>query len=57
MRDIFATPGTAVGVQLAIAEAMLALDGAQPGGRADALLNESNCPVEVATFLQRHIKR
>ena len=57
MRDIFATPGVAAGVQLAIAEAMLDLDGREPGGRAAALEYESNCAVSVATYLQRHIKR
>lgn len=57
MRDIFATPGVASGVQLAIAEAMLDLDGWESGGRAAALEHESNCPVAVATYLQRHIKR
>lgn len=57
MRDIFVTPGTALGVRLAIAEATLALDGDQPGGRADALEHEPTCPVEVATYLQKHINR
>jgi hypothetical protein len=57
MRDIFATPGVAAGVQLAIAEAMLDLDGREPGGRAAALEYESTCPVSVATYLQRHINR
>lgn len=55
MRRIFATPEVAVGVQLAIAEAMVDLDGAEPGGRAAALENEANCPVEVTTYLQRRI--
>src|SRR5450755_851642 len=44
MREIFATPGVAVGVQLAIAETMVDLDGAEPGGRAAALESEANCP-------------
>jgi hypothetical protein len=57
MRDMFATPGIAVGVQLAIAEVMVDLDGAEPGGRAAALEHEGNCPAAVATYLQRHIKR
>ena len=57
MRDIFVTPGTALGIRLAIAEATLALDGNQPGGRADALEHEPACPVEVATYLQKHINR
>jgi len=57
MRDIFAAPAVVSGVQLAIAEAMLDLDGREPGGRAAALEHESNCPVAVATYLQRHIKR
>ncbi len=57
MRDIFVTPGTALGIRLAIAEATLALDGNQPGGRADALEHEPVCPVEVATFLQKYINR
>lgn len=57
MRDIFATPGVAPGVQLAIAEATLDLDGPEPGGRAAALEHESNCPVTVATYLQRNIRR
>ena len=57
MRDIFSTPGVAAGLQLAIAEAVLDLDGAEPGGRAAALEQESNCPIAVATYLQKHIKR
>jgi len=57
MRNIFSTPGVAPGVQLAIAEAMLDLDGPEPGGRAAALEQEANCPVTVATYLQRNIRR
>ena len=57
MRDIFAAPDVAPGVQLAIAEAMLDLDGQEPGGRAAALEHESNCPPAVATFLQKKIRR
>jgi hypothetical protein len=57
MRDIFATPGVAVGVQLAIAEVMLKLDGTEQGGRAAALEHEANCPIEVATYLQRNIAK
>lgn len=57
MRDIFADPGVAPGVQLAIAEAMLDLDGPEQGGRAAALEHESNCPPAVATYLQKNIRR
>lgn len=57
MREIFATPGVAASLQLAIAEAVLDLDGAEPGGRASALEQEGNCPVVVATYLQKHIRR
>jgi hypothetical protein len=57
MRNVFVSPGTATGVRLAIAEAMLDLDGDQPGGRADALVHEPACPVEVATYLQKCVNR
>jgi hypothetical protein len=57
MREIFATPGVAVGVQLAIAEVMVDLDGAELGGRAAALESETNCSVEAATYLQRRIRK
>jgi hypothetical protein len=52
MGEIFATPGVAVGVQMAIAEVMLKLDGTEPDGRAAALEHVANCPIEVATYLQ-----
>ena len=52
MGEIFATPGVAVGVQMAIAEVMLKLDGTEKDGRAAALEHEANCPIEVATYLQ-----
>jgi hypothetical protein len=57
MREIFATSGVAKGVQLAIAEVMLKLDGTEPDGRAAALEHEANCPIEVATYLQRKITK
>jgi hypothetical protein len=57
MRTLFLSTRIAVGVQLAIAQAMVELDGAEPGGRAAALENEANCPVQVTTYLQKHIRQ
>jgi hypothetical protein len=51
MEDIFGRADTALGVQLAIAEAFLVNDHRYPGGRASRLKDRKDCPPEVVTYI------
>jgi hypothetical protein len=50
MEGIFGRDDTALGVQLAIAEAFLVNDHRYPGGRASRLKDRKDCPPEVVTY-------
>jgi hypothetical protein len=51
MEGIFGRPDTALGVQLAIAEAFLFHDHWHSGGRASRLKDRKDCPPEVVTYI------
>jgi hypothetical protein len=51
LEQVFVLPDIAVEVRLAIADALLALDGNAPDGRAAQLKNHPTCPPEVAAHI------
>ena len=51
MEDLFGGDGVANAVQLAIARAILQIDGHHVGGRASRLKDRPDCPPEVATYI------
>jgi hypothetical protein len=53
---MFGVVGVALEVQLAIAEALLQLEGDMPGGRAEALKDRPDCPPEVAALIVTRIR-
>jgi hypothetical protein len=48
---LFETDGAPLTIQMAIAGALLKLEGRQPGGRAEALKNSPHCPAEVVNLV------
>jgi hypothetical protein len=51
MEDIFGRPAVSVSVRLAVAIALLQLDGNHIGGRASRLKDRPDCPPNVATYI------
>jgi hypothetical protein len=51
LAGLFETDGAPLTIRMAIAGALLKLEGRQPGGRAEALKNSPHCPAEVANLV------
>lgn len=49
--SLFETDGAPLAIRMAIAGALLKLEGRQPGGHAEALKNSPHCPAEVANLV------